>query len=775
MKSLKKYLLGLTIASALLAFGGSAVFAEDTYTWQAIVDEIEGLGIGFHQDDSNSLGTVKSEQLFKRVLERETDRASLWFVRTEGLYDGLVIRHFDEITDEDSLYQSSQFNVPVQRDHGHTIRTARYLDGGESTIYAASWVYGNFQIELTSSNFRGTTEQQCLESIFKIVPIIESALDNLSGSGPVITEPATTEPGENLPNHQDVNVVLLSEINPKTGQPYQGIVAGQGQTLHFELVLGDDFSGQYFVAPPEYGTLVGIETGIELNQSGKYKFVYQAPKYMTEAYKDEDGVISDYIRVEIEHPSGKEETLMVPIELYMPTVVLVHGFTGDETTWEVLDETLKKHHFNTLRRRYHYWDETGQSIPVQAEVLGRHIAQVQESFELNNIKPYKVDIVAHSMGGLISRYLLSRLGETYENEVRKLIMVGTPNHGCGRVDKWIGTLSAYFEDVHEKAAAQLYESSPFIIDLNKDEMEGTHLHPETQYGLLYGSESLFGDGVVTITSAFLNGVTRIEFPGRSHSPAVSDFGPPLTTDDAVKEQILKWLGADIPPGDFINVEMYVYNYEGEAYRENFGTDDLSAWFIPAEDVDDQSVSFYESVRTGQGKMTLFLKSGRNLFGKVDLDENTELYINYASPNLIKATVDKGSARFTTKDGSGQHFEVTLGSNDAIQSVRGRQTVYVVGVMQEGFVHSIEGTLDVTAGKTYDKLQIAQLKTGQSLSINDQYQLIQSSSPLDRWWEDGFYADRSLQSAFEKLPVYVYIMVAGVLLLVLVFVLLKQKN
>ncbi len=774
MKLSKRCLIVFMAWSVLITLFCSATFSEDRYTWQAIVDEIEALELGFHQDDSNNLGTVKSEDLHRRVLDRETDRASLWFVRAQGLYDGLVIRHFDEKPDENSLYQSGQFNVPIESDYGSIIRTARYLDRGHSTIYAASWVYGNFQIELTSSNFRGTTEEQCLEALFQIIPKIESALDNLQGSGFEDSEPAVNEPSENLPDHQDVNVVLLSEINPKTRQPYEGIVAGEGQTLQFELSLGDAFSGRYSVAAPEHGTLVGIDTGVELKQSGKHRFVYRTPKYMTEAYKGEAGVISDYIRVEVKQPSGKEEVLSSPIKLYMPTVVLVHGFTGDETTWLALDKVLSNKHFNTLRRRYHYWDESGQSIPVQADVLGRHIEQVQETHALDNIKPYKVDIVAHSMGGLISRYLLSRLGDKYPNSVRKLIMVGTPNHGCGPIDKWIGKLSSYFEDVHQRAAAQLYESSPFILDLNKDEMEGTHLHPQTQYGLLYGSESLFGDGVVTVTSAFLNGVTSIEFPGRSHSPAVSNFGPPLTTDEEVQAQILKWLGEDISPGDFINVKMYVYSYEGQAYRENYDADKSSAWFVPAEEVEDQSVSFYESVRTEKGRMTLFIKSGRNLFGKIDLDENTELYINYASPNLVKATVDKGSARFTTRDATGQHFEVTLGEKESIQSVRGRQTAFVVSVGEESLAYSIDGMLDVVAGQSYAYLQTALLKSGQAVRIDSQSRLQQASPPLEMWWEDGFYGERPINNLLTRIPLYAY-GVAGVLILLLLISLLKRKG
>ena len=45
---------------------------------------------------------------------------------------------------------------------------------------------------------------------------------------------------------------------------------------------------------------------------------------------------------------------------------------------------------------------------------------------LNQTRAAKIDIISHSMGGLVSRWY-SRFG--YKNNVRKLIMLGTPNHG----------------------------------------------------------------------------------------------------------------------------------------------------------------------------------------------------------------------------------------------------------------------------------------------------------------------------------------------------------
>ena len=55
----------------------------------------------------------------------------------------------------------------------------------------------------------------------------------------------------------------------------------------------------------------------------------------------------------------------------------------------------------------------------------------------------KVNIIAHSMGGLDSRYLISRLG--YGDRVASLSMISTPNHGS-----YIAEKITYAYDLHKK-------------------------------------------------------------------------------------------------------------------------------------------------------------------------------------------------------------------------------------------------------------------------------------------------------------------------------------
>lgn len=67
----------------------------------------------------------------------------------------------------------------------------------------------------------------------------------------------------------------------------------------------------------------------------------------------------------------------------------------------------------------------------------------------------KVDIVAHSAGGLVSRYYVQRLGGN--QRVENLVLLGTPHHG---------TLTSYLMPVL-RIAAQSMPGSSLLDDLNR--------------------------------------------------------------------------------------------------------------------------------------------------------------------------------------------------------------------------------------------------------------------------------------------------------------------
>ncbi|MFH8488113.1 lipase family alpha/beta hydrolase [Streptomyces longisporoflavus] len=106
-----------------------------------------------------------------------------------------------------------------------------------------------------------------------------------------------------------------------------------------------------------------------------------------------------------------------------PPVVLLHGFIDNRSVFVLLRRSLAQHggqHVESLN-----YSPLTCDIRTAAELLGRHIEEICE-----RTGHHQVDIVGHSLGGLIARYYAQRLGG--DARVRTLVTLGTP-HGGTRV------------------------------------------------------------------------------------------------------------------------------------------------------------------------------------------------------------------------------------------------------------------------------------------------------------------------------------------------------
>jgi pimeloyl-ACP methyl ester carboxylesterase len=74
------------------------------------------------------------------------------------------------------------------------------------------------------------------------------------------------------------------------------------------------------------------------------------------------------------------------------------------------------------------WRKTNGYEPDAAVNSGEEYLRhwIDEAKQKNNAQ--KVDIIAHSMGGLVSRSYIQ--GDRYQNDIDQLVMLGTPNHGA---------------------------------------------------------------------------------------------------------------------------------------------------------------------------------------------------------------------------------------------------------------------------------------------------------------------------------------------------------
>ncbi|WP_431996988.1 esterase/lipase family protein [Streptomyces fungicidicus] len=119
---------------------------------------------------------------------------------------------------------------------------------------------------------------------------------------------------------------------------------------------------------------------------------------------------------ELPAPGG---TAKLPREA-RPPVVLLHGFIDNRSVFVLLRRSLAQHGRQQIESLN--YSPLTCDIRIAAELLGRHIEQVCE-----RTGSRQVDVVGHSLGGLIARYYVQRLGG--DTRVRTLVTLGTPHSG----------------------------------------------------------------------------------------------------------------------------------------------------------------------------------------------------------------------------------------------------------------------------------------------------------------------------------------------------------
>lgn len=157
-------------------------------------------------------------------------------------------------------------------------------------------------------------------------------------------------------------------------------------------------------------------------------------------------------------------------------VILIHGIDDPKKAWMNLAPALEK---------------AGYSVGIMTYPNDQPIRNSAQFFidQLLELKAKNISIIAHSMGGLVSREMLTAPDMAYADKVQKglvpkvdhLIMVGTPNHGSELArfriitelrEQFIHMTKSnyhwmqFFVDGAGEAGLDLIPDSPFLAKLN---------------------------------------------------------------------------------------------------------------------------------------------------------------------------------------------------------------------------------------------------------------------------------------------------------------------
>src|SRR5687767_3508403 len=132
-----------------------------------------------------------------------------------------------------------------------------------------------------------------------------------------------------------------------------------------------------------------------------------------------------------------------------PPVLLIHGYMGTRGALFVLEKRLRADGFAVFSINL----GTLNIQDIRKSAFEIHLA-IEKMKQATRGKVAKIDILGHSMGGLIALYYLKFMGG--DQHVRKLVTLGTPYRGT-----WAGMIGVAVLGVFSPSTWQMLPGSEF--------------------------------------------------------------------------------------------------------------------------------------------------------------------------------------------------------------------------------------------------------------------------------------------------------------------------
>jgi triacylglycerol esterase/lipase EstA (alpha/beta hydrolase family) len=158
----------------------------------------------------------------------------------------------------------------------------------------------------------------------------------------------------------------------------------------------------------------------------------------------------------------KRKAFFETIDERHPPVLLIHGYLGTRGSMYILERRLNDDGICVFS--FNLGSLNVRDIRTSAFLIHRKIESI-----LAQTPVKKIDIVGHSMGGLIGLYFVKKLGG--HEKVRKLVMMGTPVRGT-----WAAMIGVVTAGLVSASAWQLLPNSRFL-----KELAAGALPPNVQY------------------------------------------------------------------------------------------------------------------------------------------------------------------------------------------------------------------------------------------------------------------------------------------------------
>ncbi len=126
--------------------------------------------------------------------------------------------------------------------------------------------------------------------------------------------------------------------------------------------------------------------------------------------------------------AGERLVRVLELRVYRPPVLMVHGLWSDAGAFAAMEQTLTATNYEPYQLyRLDYRNTNDSHFSVNYPLVAGGLDAIIQQGADANLAAGKVDVVTHSMGGIISRLYVQ--SADYQHEVRRIVTSNTPHAG----------------------------------------------------------------------------------------------------------------------------------------------------------------------------------------------------------------------------------------------------------------------------------------------------------------------------------------------------------